>query len=338
MIHDSSRKHVIVLLVAVLTWGTPALSDAYLQFGVQIGDRPIPLKWNRLPVRYFVTDRDVPGVSASQLRGAADRAFSTWRSVPPATLSAQFVGFVGADPFDEDGATTIGFQERPELERVLAATSFVIDTTTGDLVESGIFLNSAFSWSVADQGEPGRFDVESIALHEIGHLFGLSHSALGETELRPEGGRRVIAAEAVMFPIAFAAGNIAGRTLKADDVAGIADLYPQPSFTRETGTLSGRVTKNGRGVRGAHIVAFNPKDGSLVGGFSLTNEGEFTIGGLSPGPHIVRVEPLDDANIDSFFGTISSIDFEFKVAFADRLAIVPRGGTSASIEIKVVPK
>ena len=71
-------------------------------------------------------------------------------------------------------------------------------------------------------------------MHEIGHLHGLGHSALGETE-NSAGGRRVIGAEAVMFPIAFTAGSISDRTLKADDIAGISDIYPAPEFSRRHG-------------------------------------------------------------------------------------------------------
>ena len=37
-----------------------------------------------------------------------------------------------------------------------------------------------------------------------------------------------------MFPIAFAAGSIAARTLKADDIAGISDLYPDGDFATPT--------------------------------------------------------------------------------------------------------
>ena len=108
--------------------------------------------------------------------------------------------------------------------------AFVVDRVTGALVESDIFFNSAFPWSVAPAGVTGRFDLESVALHEIGHMSGLGHSALGETELREGGGRRVLAAEAVMFPIAFTSGSIAARTLKADDITGITDLYPEADF------------------------------------------------------------------------------------------------------------
>ena len=79
--------------------------------------------------------------------------------------------------------------------------------TQGEVLEADIFLNSSFSWSVANGGDAGRQDVESIALHELGHLHGLGHSMLGETELIG-GGRRVIGAEAIMFPIAFASGSV----------------------------------------------------------------------------------------------------------------------------------
>jgi hypothetical protein len=227
---------------------------------------------------------------------------------------------------------------RPDLDRVLASTNFLVDDATGELLESDIFFNSAFRWSVASRGESGRFDVESIALHEIGHLSGLGHSALGETELRAEGGRRVIAAESVMFPVAYPSGNVSGRALRADDVAGISDIYPDSDFNATTGSVSGTVTRGGRGVFGAHVVAFDLRTGSLVGNFSLNDQGRFSIAGLSPGPHVLRIEPLDDVDVDGFFDAPATVDLGFRAAVFDRLVVVPRGGDSGAAEIVVVEK
>jgi hypothetical protein len=328
---------VVWLLTLTLIAAGVSPADAYLKLGASIGSQIIAIQWSQLPIRYFVTDRGVPGVSASQLRTALDRAAQSWQDVPTSSVSFESVGFTSAEPFDEDGIVTIGFQDHPELERVLGTTGFVIDVITGNILEADIFLNSSFDWTVASGGESGRFDVESIALHEIGHLAGLSHSLLGETELMA-GQRRVIAAEAVMFPIAFSPGVIEGRTLRADDVAGISDIYPDGEFRVQRGSIQGRVTRNGVGVFGAHIVAFHPQTGALVGGFTLTPAGDFVIAGLAPGPHVVRVEPLDDAAIDSFFDGSPLPDISFSVTYLDRLAVVPVGGNSELVEIPVRPE
>jgi hypothetical protein len=329
-----SRVRVAACFVALLC-AAPAL-DAYLKLGTRVGANVIALHWSAFPIRYFVTNRDVPGVSAPQLQQAVASALATWAKVPDVSIPSQFVGFTGTSPLPGDGMTVIGFESRFDLDRVLGSTSFTVDAVSGEVIESDIFLNSTFSWSVAAAGEAGRHDVESIALHELGHLFGLGHSALGETELLG-GGRRVLAAETVMFPIAFAAGTI-NREPRADDIAGLSDIYGNERFRAAAGSITGRVTKNGAGVFGAHVIAFSPESGRLVGGFSLAEDGTFTIGGLESGLLVVRVEPLDDGDVGNFLDGSTPVDLDFKPALFNRLVSVPRGGTARGIEIKVTPK
>lgn len=323
------------LVACLIVAGAASPVDAYLKLGAPVNGRVVDVTW-RAPVRYFVSDADAGTASANDLRGAVSRASATWQAVPSATVRFEFQGMTASVPGMVDGRTTLGFQDRPELDRVLGATSFLIDTTDGAIVEADVFFNSRFAWSVSAEGTPGRVDLESVALHELGHLLGLSHSALGETELTGTGSRRVIASGSIMFPIAMAAGTIADRVLHADDVAGISDLYPAVTQLSTTGGITGRVTKNGQGLLGAHVVAFNPETGALVANFALNANGEFSIVRLEPGPYILRAEPLDDAEVDSFFST--AIDVDFRVAYASRMVVAPKGGASAPIEIKVVAK
>jgi hypothetical protein len=330
----------VAFLCLLLALGQPWTAAAYQTYGISVGSTLVVVKWRTLPVRYFVTDAGTTGVTASQFRDAAGRAFATWQAVTSASVSAQFVGFTSAKPDEEDSQNTLGFESRPDLDRVLGSTSFLFDDATGEIVEADIFFNTAFPWSVATAGEAGKFDLESIILHETGHLFGLGHSGIGETELLAGGGRRVTAAAAVMFPIAFSPGNITDRKLFADDIAGLSEIYPRTGFTSESGSIGGRVTKNGQGVLGAHVVAFNPSTGALVGSFSLDGRGAFAISSLAPGPYVIRVEPMDDADLESFFddSLVRTVDIDFRVTYFQGLVVVPPGGGAQPIEVKVTPK
>ena len=312
--------------------------DAYLKLGVDINGRTVGVRWTKTPIPYFVTNRDVAGVTAPQLQTAVQQGFTAWAGVPTVSFVAQFGGFTNAEPFVDDGTSVIGFRSRPELDRTLGATTFQVDDVTGELIEADIFLNSAFDWSVASGGESSRYDVQSIVTHEIGHFLGLGHSALGETTVQSSGARKVIAKRAIMFPIAFPAGNVDDRTPKGDDAAGLGEIFSSAAFTRQFGQAKGRVTLNGRGLFGAHVTAFNPATGDLIGGFCLDNQGNFVIGGLKPGLYVLRAEPLDDADLTSFFSGTIVVDINFKPAYSTRLVAVPAGGSSAAVEIKVQPK
>ena len=330
----SFRAAALVIALALLAT-VPA--SAYLKFGYTIGGRSVVLRWPEgQAVSYMVGARGAGGISAGEFREAIARAFATWEAVPSSTIRFAQVGVSDREPSDNDGVTLLAFADRPELDRTLGATSYTVDVVTGTLLEADVFFNGAFPWSVASGGQAGRYDLESIATHEIGHLSGLGHSALGETESLGTG-RRVLSAGAVMFPIAFSPGNIDGRRLQPDDIAGISDIYPDASFRRDTGSVSGRITRNGLGVFGAHVVAMHLRTGALVGGFTLDDTGSFVLAGVEPGPVVLRVEPLDDGDVDSFIDS-ARVDVDFGVTFSERAVFVPRAGNVPDVRIEVVGK
>jgi hypothetical protein len=324
------------LIAAVVLTAGSSSSLAYLKLGAVVNGTVVDATWHQQPIGYFVSDRSGNGVTAADLAAALQRATSTWSNVASANVRFSFQGMTAAVPEGGDARNTIGFLDRPDLDRVLGATSFMVDATTGSIYEADIFFNTRFAFSVAPNGQADRMDLESVALHELGHMIGLGHSGIGETERTGSGGRRVLGSGAVMFPIALSPGATADRVLQEDDIAGVSDLYPNASAALETGGLVGRVTRNGQGVFGAHVVAFNPESGLLVGNFTLNDRGEFVIARLPPGAYILRAEPIDDAEPDSFFPVL--VDVDFRVTYAPRMVVAPRGGSSAPVEIQVLPK
>ena len=322
--------------IAIFVLALPGTADAYIHLGFESSAGARAIKWNAPRVRWYANNGGGPGITASQFQSELAQAFMTWENIPTASIAFEFGGFTAANPFEDDDLSVFGFQSEPDMDRVLGATSFIVDVFAGTIIESDVFFNSIFTWSIAAAGDPNRFDLRSVATHEIGHFLGLGHSAIGETELRPEGGRRVLGSAAVMFPISLGRGTIADRDLQPDDIAGVSDLYPDGDFRDETGIISGRVRLSNAGVKGAHVVAFNSQTGALVGNFTVADS-SFRIAGLSPGPYVIRVEPLDDADVDSFMDP-QGVNVNFRVTFHPRLVVAPRGGSTASFDVTVLAK
>jgi hypothetical protein len=289
-------------------------------------------------IPYRVSDAEfATGVTAATFDQALGRAFGTWEAVETANVRFTRQGFTSARPSDDDAVNVFGFERRPDLERTLAVTTYTIDVLHGEILEADVMFNAAQPWSVAESGSTAGFDLQGVALHEIGHVLGLGHSAIGETELTGAG-RRLLASGSVLFPIAFPRGSIEGRTLRSDDVAAASDVYRPATNAPKLGGLSGHVRKNGRGVFGAHVVAYGLRSGQIVGGFSITDQGEWSIAGLEPGSYVVRVEPLDDGDGESFFDDARRIDADFGVTYYPKIAVAPRAGSATGIDVTVRPR
>ena len=109
-------------------------------------------------------------------------------------------------------------------------------TRTGELGDSDVLFNTAYSWSTyAGPQRPGVVDFHRVAIHEFGHVLGLSHP--------DEHGQRVTA-------IMNSKSDNNDR-LRADDIAGIKAIYGRTAGTTTKGVLENpghRSFKSGIGV------------------------------------------------------------------------------------------
>ncbi len=151
----------------------------------------------------------------------------------------------------------------------------------GTILDADIMLNKNFpEWSVT--GEYGKYDLQAVLVHEIGHFIGLCHSCVRETFI----------SQAIMFP--YAAPNPDGleqRTLAQDDIAGVSSYYPSTLFYTNFGSISGAVTKAGSSHCGAHVWAVKNDDRSVIVGVYSDESGNYSIYGLPASEYVLRVEP-----------------------------------------------
>jgi len=291
------------------------------------------------------------GTSAqlNEIAQAISDSFSAWTGVTGTTFNANaYPGLIA--PLGEvssadsctndaetniDGLNTICFNQSSMgfTSGVLAFTRVITANAAG--VSVGASATSSFAGQILDSDTlfrndgqamfatpaalatpagQGAYDLESVLIHELGHWFGLDHSAVWR---------------AIMFPYAPPPGQFLGDRptsqapdgpLADDDRTGVRALYPDPNDSVNVGAVRGRVlpsnpfalathpaTSAGQfvtGIFGAHVVAVNWSTGSVfaasLGGWScnpsnstLQFDGSFDIERLPVGnSYMIYAEPL----------------------------------------------
>jgi len=98
------KRLLAAFVVGALTLGQPSPALAYLKYGVSVRGQQVTVRWTQSPVRYFVSNTAVPGVTAVDFQNAVARAFATWQAVPTASITYQLAGVTSASPGSDDGS------------------------------------------------------------------------------------------------------------------------------------------------------------------------------------------------------------------------------------------
>lgn len=227
---------------------------------------------------------NIAGTGARSVTAVINSAFASWANAPNAAMSATFLGTTGNGISSTDGQNVICFTCSADFTKdnstlAVTTTSTATSGIVGQLLDADIAFNPGKSFSTDNSS--GQ-DLETVAVHEIGHFFGLSHSGI---------------VKAVMFAYA----PSFERDLGYDDVAAFSALYPG-AVTVPIQRISGTVRLGGAGVFGAHVYAesqttatpfSSPIRKTPISALTDTN-GAYVIQGLPNDTYIIVAEPLDD--------------------------------------------
>lgn len=269
-----------------------------------------PVKWtaSQFPIVWRLSSDGAPGsgIDIVQLNAEIEQAFNTWGGDSLADVSFINGGLVNEKTVGIDGINLITFTDQDYLfpsEVAAFAVNFTFPEETtitdiyndidgdgnrdlpngvyppGTIFEADIVFNTAYNFDVS--GSYGTVDVRSVALHEIGHVLGLTHSIIEDS---------------VMYP--FLAQDIsAARTLSNDDLSYVEFLYPIPNRFRST--ISGNVINGytSEPIVGAHVFITYPGDSKKIVGAYTALDGSFVIpvNETSTLDYYIGIEPLDGA-------------------------------------------
>ncbi len=246
------------------------------------------------------------GDTAAEL-AAVRAAFGQWQAVPGTRIRFEEAGLVdNASVVVNDTRNTVTWASgsSPYLNSGASARTTVV-TVGADLVEADIVINSDKPW-FADYNHPqdNILFLESVVMHEIGHLLGLLHSPLGGATL--------------FWMVPPGLNSAAG--LSADEISFARSIYGATATATAVGAVKGRVLKAGKAVFGAMVVAEDAK-GVVQAGTVSNEQGQYQLPGLPPGSYQVRALSLDPR------GT-SSDEFLVRGYDLDEFGVVDNSGQS----------
>lgn len=250
---------------------------------------PRNLKWKKTVIEIAVssslTEPSTSIKTNSDVLGALSRGLSAWSDA--AGLEFRLVTSDGQNVSQQgqkgDGVSLITIA--PSADNLLlfardpfseAARTRIFYSKRGLITEADIVLNPYQQFST--DGTYGTFDLEKTFAHEIGHLLGLTHSAVIGALMSAKVERNK--PDTKLEPVV--------PLLSETDVAAVRSLYGGNDDDECCGAITGRLLlSSGKAARQTVVWAEDSETGSVVAQVGTESDGSYRIGGLNSGSYSV---------------------------------------------------
>ena len=198
---------LVILGIGFGLWGaTQDLFTGYSHLDHEWSDGSFPLGVDLLSIG------QTGDVSQAEARAAAGAALAAWNSALDRTVFVEGAGAGTIEIRVMGGESAVAYTDIRGAER--AADAFRITA------------NTSHRFSTSSEGESGAYDLETVLIHEFGHVLGLAHPIPSILSWFGDYGELVClvppASGRVMCP------RLQGQVMRspsADDVAGVKALY-----------------------------------------------------------------------------------------------------------------
>lgn len=250
-------RFLLLTLLGSVTVAGPSFGATRLTY--DMGGRAISVAWpaNAFPLQFVVDSR------LASSRTSIEGAEAQWSSVPGTTVAFSPLAVGSGLRAGADNRNVITVADDLFANQKCLAFTTPVNDTTGQILDADIQVDASVL--------TGKYNLQQLVAHELGHALGLDHSAV---------------LSATMYPYVAPNGS---TSLDSDDRIAIATMYPRAD---SGATLEGHVSGADGAIFAAQVVALNEKGEPVATGLTDQN-GDFALKGVPPGNYRVYAEPLD---------------------------------------------
>ncbi|MGH1471019.1 MAG: carboxypeptidase regulatory-like domain-containing protein [Cellvibrionaceae bacterium] len=259
----------ITSLVLLVLFSTQASAFNYLRANGAKHD-------NTQPIPYFINlGAYSDAANRDQMIQGIQNAFQLVEDHPLIAVDFEYLGETTALP-SRDNVNVVYIDSGREYVPG-AGIAFNYNVSGSTILSADIGLNGD------THGNSPLVKLYALALHELLHFLGLDHSSTGR--------------DSAVF------GGTINLDLAADDIAGLATLYPTSSnpLANSTASISGQVTDTNGQPLNARVVAYDPSQNQpRIVTANTQDDGTYTLVGLPEGNYRIVAESRGNSFVHEY--------------------------------------